>query len=377
MYCRVVVAALLLMVSAVASAAAGEIVEGQRGRSQGFVGDYSNTALTKRVVPRAGGSLAENEVVLQSYFVRKVSDNAYVFVGMLLNNSIAGVYDTVVTLYYPIGDGLEEIEAVRVYGTPAHILKKSYPIYSNYHYVPRVSRNYIPPKKNGYFEDYFELQDKYDFSKVRYEVKWNWTLQATIDTKVRVLSESVRIEPHEDVIRYPDRYPDRTKISGTLINELAVLIKDLGMTIIVLDKTNKQALDVANLSPYSNVKDGLNDVILSPNGTTNFVTKYDNVTNYDIDDIELLFVPYYAVHEAFVYPASYSDKAYISGPSTTIRDTVIIRDTVTVRDTVFVGSEAASRINALKKGDLNEDGVINVADFLIFTDNFGKTIGTD
>ena len=353
MYCRVVVAALLLMVSAVASALASEIVEGQRGRSQGFVGDNSTTALTKRVVPRAGESLVENEVVLQSYYVRQVSENGYVFVGMLLNNSSAGVYNTYVTLYYPIADGVEEIEGVSVYGTPAHILKSRYPTYSNYNYAPRVSLNYIPPKKNGYFEDYFELQDKYDFSKVRYEVEWTWTLQATIDTKVRVLPESMSIEPHEDAIGYPDRYPDRKKISGTLINELAVPIKDLDMTIIVLDKTSKQALDIADLSPYSNVNDGLNDVILPPNGMTNFVTKYDNVTNYEIDDIELLFVPYYNVPETFVYPASYADKAYISA------------------------GVDSRRINALKKGDLNEDGVVNVADFLIFTDNFGKTISTD
>lgn len=215
-------------------------------------------------------------------------------------------------------------------------------------------------------ENYIELQDKYDFSKVRYEVEWTWTLQASIDTSVRVLPQSVKIEPHEYANRY-ESYKDRKRISGTLINGLAVPIEDLSMRIIVLNKMNKQALAISSNS------DGLSGLVLSPNGTANFVNE-SLTTNLDI---ELLFVPYYNVPETFVYPASYSDKAYISGPSTTIRDTVIIRNTVTVRDTVFVGSEAASRINALKKGDLNEDGVVNVADFLIFTDNFGKTVGTD
>ena len=31
------------------------------------------------------------------------------------------------------------------------------------------------------------------------------------------------------------------------------------------------------------------------------------------------------------------------------------------------------RIEQLKFGDLNEDGVVNVADFLILSDNFGRT----
>ena len=239
MYCRVVVA-LLLMVSAVTNTVAGEIVEGQRGRSQGFVGDNSTTALTKRVVPRAGESLAENEVVLQSYFVRKDdSADQYEFIGTLLNNSIAGVYDIDVTLYFPIGDGSEKIERyISVYGTPAHILTDSYSL----SYQSPVTGDYIPPKKNGYFEEnYITLPDKYDFSKVRYEVEWTWTLQATVDTKVRVLPESVRIEPHEYAIRY-ESYKNQKRISGTLINGLAVPIERLRVTIIVLDKTNKQAL---------------------------------------------------------------------------------------------------------------------------------------
>ena len=145
--CYKVVATLLLMVSMGSSAVAGEIVEGQRGRSQGFVGDNSTTALTKRVVPRAGESLAENEVVLQSYFVRKddrVVDR-YAFVGMLLNNSIAGVYDIDVTLYFPIGGEGEKVEKyISTYGTPAHILTESYSL----SYQSPVTRDYIPPKKN-------------------------------------------------------------------------------------------------------------------------------------------------------------------------------------------------------------------------------------
>ena len=49
-----------------------------------------------------------------------------------------------------------------------------------------------------------------------------------------------------------------------------------------------------------------------------------------------------------------------------------------VRDTVFVNSGAdPSRISALKMGDLNEDGFINFTDFLIFVENFGKTVGSD
>ena len=357
MYCRVVVAALLLMVSAVASAAASEIVEGQRGRSQGFVGDYSNTALTKRVVPRASESLAENEVVLQSYFVRKDdSDDKYEFIGTLLNNSIAGVYDVEVTLYFPLSGGSQKVEEVySVYGTPAHILTDSYRL----SYQSPVTGDYIPPKKNGYFEEnYITLPDKYDFSKVRYEVEWTWTLQATIDTKVRVLPESMRIEPHEYAIRY-ESYKNQKRISGTLINGLAVPIERLGVTIIVLDKTNKQAL-------YISGSYGLSDTFLTLNGTANFVSRvYFSSGYFNTNDHEFLFVPYYRVPEAFVYPASYSDKAYISGSSTTIRDTV------------FVAGVDSIRINALKMGDLNEDGVIDIADFLIFTDNFGKTIGTD
>ena len=162
---------------------------------------------------------------------------------------------------------------------------------------------------------------------------------------MRVLPQSVKIEPHEYANRYVS-YKDRKRISGTLINGLAVPIEDLAMTIIVLNKISKQALAIFNT--YG----GLSGVVLSPNGTANFVNES---LNTDLD-IELLFVPDYEVPETFVYPASYSDKAYISS-------------TISAVD--------AARIDALKMGDLNEDGVINVADFLIFTDNFGKTIGTD
>ena len=343
MYCRVVVAALLLMVSAVASAAASEIVEGQRGRSQGFVGDYSNTALTKRVVPRASESLAENEVVLQSYFVRKDNSDSdgYVFVGMLLNNTIAGVYDVEVTLYFPVEGGYENIEDhSSVYGTPAYIFTKD-----RLHGLSR-HQDYIPPGKIGYFSEYTTLQDNYDFSKVRYEVEWTWTLQASIDTSVRVLPQSVKIEPHE----YADRngyYKDRKTISGTLINGLAVPIELRYMGVIALSKANKQARVT-----YSFGNPGIYGKVLAPNQTINFVSSHI-ATNVDM---ELLFVPSYGVPDTFVYPASYSDKAYISS-------------TISAVD--------AARIDALKMGDLNEDGVINVADFLIFTDNFGKTIGTD
>ena len=144
------------------------IVEGQRGHAEGVVGDFSAIALTKRVVPRAGESFAKNEVVLKSYFVRKDRDYAdrFAFVGVLLNNSIAGVYDIDLTLYFPVEGGGEKKETyISIYGVPAHVLTERY----SAGYSP-VSRDYIPPKQVAYFEESITLQENYDFSKVRYEV---------------------------------------------------------------------------------------------------------------------------------------------------------------------------------------------------------------
>ena len=182
-------------------------------------------------------------------------------------------------------------------------------------------------------------------------MEWTWTLQATIDTKVRVLPESIKIEPHEYANRYVS-YVDRKKISGTLFNGLSVPIERLSMGIVLLDKTDGKALAV---SSYSR---GLYEVVLGSNGRANFYNENFNISNIEVS---LLFVPYYYVPESFVYPSSYSDTAYLA-------------PTVTIRDTVFVGGEDSSRINALKMGDLNEDGVINIADFLIFVGNYGKTV---
>ena len=52
-----------------------------------------------------------------------------------------------------------------------------------------------------------------------------------------------------------------------------------------------------------------------------------------------------------------------------------VPEPVVIRDTVFVVD--SKRISALKMGDLNEDGVIDITDFLIFAENFGKTVNAN
>ncbi len=309
--------------------------------TQEYVGRGSYTGTLNE--NRSTKILAEtsNSVTLHNFDITDASLSGYSYItGTLLNDSYGGVYDITLTFFWKDAAG-NDLGTERVYtivGLPASIRSSIFDI----------DEDYIPPLEKGYFHGLIEIPENANIGNSGYSVEWTWTLEAYINTSVKVLDNTVSISD-VNFIGYRD-------VTGTVNNSLAETLEYVEVIAIVL-------LSDGTVADIENTYVATSDAYMLPSSSKDFSVSIRPLFD-DGQDIQVLTrVSFSFLDDNLIYQGSGTDDG---------RAFVIPRDTitVTVRDTVYINAGGPS---TQLLGDLNNDGVVNIADFLIFVENFGKT----
>ncbi len=174
-------------------------------QSQQFVGQGSYTGTLNENRSTKVSAKVTNGIILHSFDITEASlSNHYYITGTLLNDSYGGVYDITLTFFWRDAAG-NDLGTERVYtivGLPASIRSSIFDI----------EEDYIPPLEKGYFLGLTEIPENMNADNSRYSVEWTWTLQAHINTDVKVLDNTVSISD----LRFGSR-----DVTGTVHNSLA------------------------------------------------------------------------------------------------------------------------------------------------------------
>ncbi len=316
--------------------------------TQEYVGRGSYTGTLNENRSTKVSTEVTNKIVLNNYDITDASlSNHYYITGTLLNDSYGGVYDITLTIYWKDAAG-NDLGTERVYnivGLPAGIRSSIFDI----------EEDYIPPLEKGYFHGLVEIPENANVGNSRYSVEWTWTLEAYINTSVKVLDNTVSISD-VNFLGYQD-------VMGTVHNGLTETLEYVEVFAIVL-------LSDGTVADIENTYVATSDAYMLPSSSKDFSVSIRPLFSDGRDIRVLTRVSFRFLDGNLVYRGDGIDdgRAFV-----TPRDTVTVRDTikVTVRDTVYINEGGSSTTQLL--GDLNNDDVVNVADFLIFVENFGKT----
>ena len=147
-------------------------------------GSYTGTLNENRSTKVAAAEVT-NKVVLNNYDITDASlSNHYYITGTLLNDSYGGVYDITLTIHWKDAAG-NDLGTERVYtivGLPAGIRSSIFDI----------DEDYIPPLEKGYFHSLVEIPENANVRTITYSTEWTWTLEAYVNTSVKVLDNEVR-----------------------------------------------------------------------------------------------------------------------------------------------------------------------------------------
>ena len=319
-----------------------------RGSYTGTLNENRSTKVSAEVT---------NRVILHSFDITEASlSNHYYITGTLLNDSYGGVYDITLTFYWKDAAG-NDLGTERVYtivGLPASIRSSIFDI----------EEDYIPPLEKGYFLGLAEIPEKMNADNSRYSVEWTWTLQAHVNTDVKVLDNTVSISD----VNFGYR-----EVTGTVSNGLTETLEYVEVIVIVL-------LNDGTVADIENTYVATSESYMLPLSQKDFSLNIRPLFG-DGKDIQVLtHVSFRFLNENAVYTNADDDRAFVIPRDTiavTARDTitVTVRDTVyspgdtikvTVRDTVYIDKPRLS-------GDLDNNGIVGFADFLLFVANFGKT----
>jgi len=316
-------------------------------QSQQFVGQGSYTGTLNENRSTKVGSEVENYVVLHSYDITDASlSNHYYITGTLLNDSYGGVYDITLTIHWKDAAG-NDLGTERVYtivGQPASIRDSFWDI----------EEDYIPPLEKGYFYGLVEIPENANVRTITYSTEWHWTLEAYVNTGVKVLDNTVSVSD----VNFGYR-----EVTGTVYN---------GLTNATLEYVEVIAIVLLSDGTVADIEDtyvATSDAHMLPASSKDFSVSIRPLFGDGKNIRVLTRVSFRFLDDNLFYRGDGTDdgRAFV-----TLRDTVTARDTitVTVRDTVYINAGGPS---TQLLGDLNSDDVVNVADFLIFVSNFGKT----
>ncbi len=326
-------------------------------QSQQFVGQGSYTGTLNENRSAKVSAEVTNGIILHSFDITEASlSNHYYITGTLLNDSYGSVYDITLTFFWRDAAG-NDLGTERVYtivGLPASIRSSIFDI----------EEDYIPPLEKGYFLGLTEIPENMNADNSRYSVEWTWTLQAHINTDVKVLDNTVSISD----LRFGSR-----DVTGTVHNSLAETLEYVEVIVVVL-------LSDGTVADIENTYVATSESHMLPSSSKDFSVSIRPLFD-DGKDIQVLtHVSFRFLNENAFYTNADDDRAFFIPRDTiavTGRDTitVTVRDTVyspgdtikvTVRDTVYIDKPRLS-------GDLDNNGIVDFADFLLFVANFGKT----
>ena len=325
--------------------------------SQEYVGRGSYTGTLNENRSTKVGSEVENYVVLHSYDLTEASlSNYYYITGTLLNDSYGGVYDITLTIHWKDAAG-NDLGTERVYtivGLPAGIRGS----------FSDIDEDYIPSLEKGYFHGLIEIPENANVHTITYSTEWTWTLEAYVNTSVIIPDNTVSIS---DVnFGYRD-------VMGTVSNRLSATLEYVEVIAIVL-------LSDGTVADIENTYVATSDAYMLPSSSKDFSVSIRPLFSDGKDIRVLTRVSFSFLDDNLIYRGDGTDdgRAFVTPgdtvtPSDTIR--VTVRDTiyspsdtirVTVRDTLYIDKPRLL-------GDLDSNGIVDFADFLLFVANFGKT----
>ena len=340
--------------------------------SQEYVGRGSHTGTLNEIRSTKVSAEVTNKVVLNSYDITEASlSNYYYITGTLLNDSYGSVYDITLTFFWKDAAG-NDLGTERVYtivGLPASIRNSIFDI----------EKDYIPPLEKGYFFGLVEIPENVNVGNSRYSVEWTWTLEAYSNTNVKVLDNTVSISDFN--FGYRD-------VTGTVHNGLAETLEYVEVFAIVL-------LSDGTVADIENTYVATSESYMLPSSSKDFSVSIRPLFSDGKDIRVLTRVSFSFLDDNLIYRGDGTDdgRAFVTpGDTVTASDTikVTVRDTiyspsdtikVTVRDTIYSPSDTIKvtvrdTIYIDKPrllGDLDSNGIVDVADFLLFVANFGKT----
>ena len=281
--------------------------------------------------------------------------------GIIHNNSRAAVYGFDFDIIYNDNRGRlieEETSLSRTFilGKPARIFGFDYISDRSASYHNPYHTDFIPAGEQAYFvlREYTTPPSNADIFKSVLDVSWVWTVKAAL----------LEIQPID--INFPSesssRYYDNTVDFNLLFSgswSFTDVVDDVSIYLIGLNANGA-------VSAYGSYSIGADRNVYPSDYQTRqptqdeFYIRFDNLSDSLPTNRVILQIGY-----RLTGTRQYRDSdLFAKGGGTT---------TVTVRDTVYVGSDSL-RVARLKKGDLNEDGIVDVADFLIFTNHFGQRV---
>ena len=355
--------------------------------SQEYVGRGSHTGTLNENRSTKVSAEVTNKVVLNNYDITEASlSNYYYITGTLLNDSYGGVYDITLTFFWKDAAG-NDLGTERVYtivGLPASIRSSIFDI----------EKDYIPPLEKGYFFGLVEIPENVNVGNSRYSVEWTWTLEAYSNTSVKVLDNTVSISDFN--FGYRD-------VTGTVHNGLAETLEYVEVFAIVL-------LSDGTVADIENTYVATSESYMLPSSSKDFSVSIRPLFSDGKDIRVLTRVSFSFLDDNLIYRGDGTDdgRAFVTpGDTVTASDTikVTVRDTiyspsdtikVTVRDTIYSPSDTIkvtvrdtiySPSDTIKVtvrdtiyidkprllGDLDSNGIVDFADFLLFVANFGKT----
>ena len=228
-----------------------------------------------------------------------------------------------------------------------------------------IDEDYIPPLGKGYFHGLIEIPENANVHTITYSTEWTWTLEAYVNTSVIIPDNTVSIS---DVnFGYRD-------VTGTVSNGLTETLEYVEVFAIVL-------LSDGTVADIENTYVATSEEYMLPSSSKDFSISIRPLFDNGQDISVLTHVSFRFLDDNLVYRGDGTDdgRAFVTpGDAVTARDTitVTVRDTiyspsdtitVTVRDTVYINDKP--RLS----GDLDNNGIVDFADFLLFVANFGKT----
>ena len=211
--------------------------------------------------------------------------------------------------------------------------------------------DYIPPLRKGYAHVnwiWADMPQGASFVTSEFYLDWTWTL--TANTSFR------------DIVTTAGQYEQGSffdSVNFTIRNSWNALITDVIVYAVLFDKDDR-VLTIVEESITNNIL---------PNSTiTESSYVFDDISQPDSITTRVIYDFFSSDVSISSFSDDQDDIAFIF-PDSSIS---------VVADTVYVNVDTmglSARIQKLLRGDLNEDGVVNMADFLLFSQMFSENFG--